>query len=177
MILANTTWGAALDAAGIPAIYRVQNGGKVRMTTQSAPHEGLGVACYAWSSSPLRRYVDLLNQWQLIAWVRQDPPPFASARESLHSALHDFELTYGAYADFQRQMERYWCLRWITQEGVKEVSASVLRDNLVRFEDLPITLKVPSMPVLPAGARVRLAIESVDLIGIDLCTRFIEVWA
>ncbi len=40
------------------------------MQTTPAPHEGLGVAQYAWSTSPLRRYVDLVNQWQLIACVQ-----------------------------------------------------------------------------------------------------------
>ena len=37
------------------------------MLTYPAPHEGLGVAQYAWSTSPLRRYVDLVNQWQILA--------------------------------------------------------------------------------------------------------------
>ncbi|HEY8856513.1 MAG TPA: ribonuclease catalytic domain-containing protein, partial [Rugosibacter sp.] len=58
MIFANATWGAELRDAGIPALYRVQTGGKVRMSTVAAAHEGLGVDCYAWSSSPLRRYAD-----------------------------------------------------------------------------------------------------------------------
>jgi len=43
MIVANATWGAMLRDAGIPALYRVQTAGKVRMSTVAAPHEGLGV--------------------------------------------------------------------------------------------------------------------------------------
>jgi exoribonuclease R len=80
MIAANSTWGKALAEAGIPALYRAQTGGKVRMTTAAAPHEGLGVDCYAWSSSPLRRYVDLVNQWQLIAWLKGEAPPSRPSR-------------------------------------------------------------------------------------------------
>jgi exoribonuclease-2 len=80
MIAANSTWGKALAEAGIPALYRAQTGGKVRMTTAAAPHEGLGVDCYAWSSSPLRRYVDLVNQWQLIAWLQGSPRPSRPSR-------------------------------------------------------------------------------------------------
>ncbi len=174
MIVANTTWGAALEQAGIPAIYRVQNGGKVRMTTQAAPHEGLGVACYAWSSSPLRRYVDLINQWQLIAWLAGEPPHFGPRSQELLSALGDFELTYGAYAEFQRHMERYWCLRALRQDALHEITATTLRESLVRADTLPLTLKVPSLPVTPNGSRVRLAIEEVDLLALDVRARFIE---
>lgn len=60
MIVANSTWGGLLAEKGVPAIYRAQTGGKVRMTTLPLPHDGLGVDQYAWSSPPLRRYVDLV---------------------------------------------------------------------------------------------------------------------
>ena len=44
------------------------------MTTSPAPHQGLGVPQYAWSSSPpLRRAVDLINQRQLLAILREEP--------------------------------------------------------------------------------------------------------
>src|SRR6185369_9146106 len=65
MIVANTTWGEVLAERDFAAIYRVQSSGKVRMSVHAEMHEGLGVATYAWFTSPLRRYVDLLNQWQL----------------------------------------------------------------------------------------------------------------
>ncbi|MEO7055679.1 MAG: ribonuclease catalytic domain-containing protein, partial [Caldimonas sp.] len=69
MILANSTWGGWLADCGVPGIYRSQAsmapGVKVRMGTRPAPHAGMGVAQYTWATSPLRRYVDLVNQWQL----------------------------------------------------------------------------------------------------------------
>jgi exoribonuclease R len=40
------------------------------MGTKALPHAGIGVKSYAWSSSPLRRYTDLVNQWQIIACAR-----------------------------------------------------------------------------------------------------------
>ena len=74
MILANSTWGGWLHELGVPGIYRSQAsmapGVKVRMGTKAAPHAGLGVKSYAWSTSPLRRYTDLVNQWQIIAGAR-----------------------------------------------------------------------------------------------------------
>ena len=91
MILVNSEWGRNVAEAGIPAIYRVQSNGKVRMSTVPAAHQGLGVAQYIWASSPLRRYVDLINQRQIIAWLRSEPPPYAAGSEQLLTAMRDFE--------------------------------------------------------------------------------------
>jgi exoribonuclease-2 len=164
MILANTTWGELLAERDVAALYRVQSAGKVRMSVHPEAHDGLGVACYAWSSSPLRRYVDLVNQWQLAAMLAGRKPPFARTSEALLTALRAFEVTYARYDEHQRAMENYWCLRWLLQEGVVEAPAVVQRENLARFEGLPLAVRVPSLPALDPGTRVRLAVGEVDLI-------------
>src|SRR5690606_18838492 len=168
MIVANAGWGAALRDAGIAGLYRAQAAGKVRMTTVAAPHEGLGVDCYAWASSPLRRYVDLINQWQLIAWVRGEAARYTVRDTEFLAALRDFELTYAGYAEFQRGMERYWCLRWLMQHGTESATAVVLRENLVRLEELPLVLRVNSLPPLDRGARVMLEIGRIDLLDAEI---------
>jgi len=145
------------------------------MTTSPLPHEGLGVECYAWSSSPLRRYCDLLNQWQLIALLQNEPPPFPPKSANLLAAMRDFELTYAAYAEFQRGMERYWCLRWLRQEDAHVVLGHVLRESLVRLDDIPLVLRVPSLPDLPRGAHVQLSIEGIDLLEAELRPRYLEL--
>ncbi|MCX9155464.1 RNB domain-containing ribonuclease [Niveibacterium sp. 24ML] len=178
MIAANSTWGRVLADAGIPAIYRAQTGGRVRMTTAAAPHDGLGVDCYAWSSSPLRRYVDLVNQRQLIAHLCGETAPFAKGSAELAAAMNDFELAYAAYADYQRQMERYWCLRWLRQQGPDfQPEGHVWRENLVRLDAIPLVIKVHSLPDLPAGSHVRLAIERYDDLAPDLAVRYLETLA
>jgi exoribonuclease-2 len=177
MIVANATWGALLRDAGVAALYRAQSVGKVRMTTIAAAHEGLGVDCYAWSSSPLRRFVDLVNQWQLIAHLRNETPPFTAKSAEFLAALRDFELTYAAYAEFQRGMEHYWCLRWLRQEQESAVVARVLRESLVRLEHLPLVLRVPSLPALDRGVRVRLTVEEIDLLDAECRARYVEVLA
>ena len=174
MIVANSTWGGLLAEKGIAAIYRAQTAGKVRMTTSPLPHEGLGVAQYAWSSSPLRRYVDLINQWQLISCLSGYAPHFKPRSDALFAAMRDFELTYSAYAEFQRGMERYWCLRWLRQQGLDIIDATVRRENLVKLDHLPIVLRVPSLPDLKPGSRIRLGIEAVDPLTLDLACRYAE---
>ncbi|AYH45375.1 RNB domain-containing ribonuclease [Azoarcus sp. DN11] len=177
MILANSTWGKLLDEAGVPGLYRVQSGGKVRMSTAAGPHDGLGVDCYAWSSSPLRRYVDMINQWQIVSVLRDEAPAFAPKSADLMAALRDFDVTYAAYADFQRQMERYWCLRWLRQQPGVAVDGKVLRDNLVRLDAIPLMVKVPSLPVMLPGTHVRLTVEHSDLLDVDISARFVTMLA
>ncbi len=168
MIYVNNTWGRQLADANAAAIYRVQETGKVRLSTVPAGHEGLGVESYAWASSPLRRYVDLVNQRQLISLTRGEALPYRANDERLLAAMRDFEAAYEAYGEFQRNMERYWSLRWLAQEGVDTVRATVLREGLARFDELPLVVRVPSLPVLPAGTRVELAVSATDLLELTL---------
>jgi exoribonuclease-2 len=173
MILVNSEWGAKLAAAGIAAIYRAQSNGKVRMSTVPAAHQGLGVAQYAWSSSPLRRYVDLINQRQLIAWHRGSAPPYAAGSEALLSALHDFEIAYDTYAEFQRNMERYWCLRWLLQEEITRTGAEVFRENLVKIDRIPLIVRVGALPELATGSKVELRISDIDLLELAFHAEYI----
>jgi exoribonuclease-2 len=173
MILANSRWGEMLADKGVAGVYRAQTGGKVRMTLKPAPHEGLGVSHYAWSTSPLRRYVDLLNQRQILAAARGETPAHAGNDAMLFAAVRDFELAYDAYAEFQRGMERYWCLRWLLQEGIGEIDATLWRENLIRLDGLPFVARVTGAPTLNPGDRMRVAVENIDLLDIDLTCRYL----
>jgi exoribonuclease-2 len=172
MIYVNSTWGRRLAESEAAAIYRVQGGGKVRMSTVPAAHAGLGVEHYVWASSPLRRYIDLANQRQLVALTRGEQPTYRSGDQMLLTIMREFESAYDAYGEFQRGMERYWCLRWLLQEEVHIVQATVLRENLCRFDDLPLVVRVPSLPALASGKRVALAISEVDLLEVTFHCEF-----
>ena len=164
MIHVNSTWGKLLHEANAPGLYRTQQAGKVKMSTKPEPHQGLGVAHYLWASSPLRRYSDLVNQRQLIAAVAGDALPYVEGDAELFAVLGAFEVTYAQYAEFQSRMEHYWCLRWLEQERLSEATASVVRDNLVRFDALPLYVRVADLPAA-AAPRVRLGIGAVDLLA------------
>ena len=175
MIYANTQWGRMLALTRTPGMFRAQYQGKTRMTTQPQPHQGLNVPQYLWASSPLRRYADLVNQRQLIAVARAEKPPYAQGDADLFAAAADFDATYSGYSEFQRQMEFYWCLRWLQQEQVGTTTAFVLRENLVRFEDVPIFTRIADLPTIAAGARIRIGITAIDLFAATLECRYIEL--
>ncbi|AHI66177.1 ribonuclease catalytic domain-containing protein [Burkholderia thailandensis] len=186
-ILANSTWGAFLHDHSVPGIYRTQRAfgmpsgpKRTRMQTSAAPHEGLGVPQYAWSTSPLRRYVDLVNQWQLLACVQHGvtaklAAPFKQKDADLYAVVQGFDDTYAAYADHQRRMEYFWCLRWIKQEGRKQVSATVVKGELVRLDEVPLLLHVPALGVHARGTRVLLDVMSVDELTIEASVRLLSV--
>ena len=164
MILANSTWAQMLDENGLPGLFRVQTSGKVRMSTQSEPHIGMGVAHYGWFTSPLRRAADCINQLQLLSLIKPDlPPRFEKNSSDLFAALRDFDATYIAYADFQRQMEAYWSLVYMQQENLRELTAVLLKEDLVRIEGLPLVGRVHSIPIdiLPK-TRMKLAVTQLD---------------
>jgi exoribonuclease-2 len=175
MILTNATWGSWLAERRVPGIYRNQSQGKTRMATQPGPHQGLGVENYAWSSSPLRRYVDLINQRQIISLLREEAPAYPPRSEFLFAVVRDFELAYDAYAEFQRKMERYWCLRWLDQEQRTEIAARVIREDLVRFDELPFITRVAGLPALEPGAHIMLRILEKDDLAVELRTELKEI--
>ena len=183
MILANSTWGQWLAEIGVPAIYRSQAslapGVKVRMGTKALPHAGIGVKSYAWSTSPLRRYTDLVNQWQIIAAARHGrtaalAAPFKPKDAELFSIISAFDAAYSAYNGHQAGMERYWTLRYLQQQEVRELEATVFKEGLARADTLPLVLPVLGTGDLPRGARVRLKLGDIDLITLDVSGTVIQ---
>ena len=147
MILANSTWAQMLDENELPGLFRVQPAGKVRMSTKSEPHVGMGVQHYGWFTSPLRRAADYINQKQLISLIDDTAEPlYQNSDAELFAALRDFDAAYTAYADFQRQMEAYWSLVYLQQQGTSELTATILKEDLVRIEGLPLVTRATGIP-------------------------------
>jgi len=188
MILANSTWGQWLAECGVPGLYRSQAsllpGVKVRMGTRALPHAGIGVPAYAWSTSPLRRYVDLVNQWQIIACVRHGKTaalaaPFKPKDAQLFAILSAFDAAYSAYNGYQSGMERFWTLRYLQQNQITELTASVMKERpeggfLVRADDLPLVLPVMGAQNLARNEKLRVRLGDIDLITLDVNGTLVE---
>ncbi|MGJ3703272.1 ribonuclease catalytic domain-containing protein [Variovorax sp. AFSI2.2] len=179
MILANSSWGGWLGELGVPGLYRSQAslapGIKVRMGTRALPHAGLGVKSYAWSTSPLRRYTDLVNQWQIIAAARHGKTaalaaPFKPKDADLFSILSGFDAAYATYNAYQGGMERFWTLKYLEQQGITEIEATVIKDiqngALVRADTLPLVFPVAGQQ--ERGARLRVKLGEIDEIALDV---------
>ena len=187
-IVANSTWGLMLAEHGVPGIYRSQAslapGMKVRMSTKALPHAGIGVKAYSWATSPLRRYVDLVNQWQIIACARHGSTaalaaPFKPKDAELFGIISSFDGAYSAYNGYQGGMERFWTLKYLQQNNITEITASVIKEGmnggyLVRADDLPLVLPVLGAQSLPRGAHVRIKLGEIDEITLDVSGTLLE---
>jgi exoribonuclease-2 len=143
------------------------------MGTRPLPHAGMGVAQYAWATSPLRRMVDLVNQWQIIAVARHGrtaalAAAFKPKDAALFALISAYEAAHAAYHDFQNGIERFWTLRWLQQNDVAELDATVFKPGLARAETLPLVFALPGTDALPRGTRVRARIAGMDLLTLDL---------
>lgn len=187
-IVANSTWGSWLAELGVPGIYRSQAsmapGVKVRMGTKALPHAGIGVKAYSWATSPLRRYTDLVNQWQIIACARHGATaalaaPFKPKDADLFSIISSFDAAYSAYNGYQAGMERFWTLKYIEQNHITELTAAVIKEGpggsfLVRADDIPLVFPVLGAQNLPRGARLKVRLGEVDEITLDIHGTVVE---
>ena len=187
MILANGTWGSWLGELGVPGLYRSQAslapGIKVRMGTRALPHAGIGVKSYAWSTSPLRRYTDLVNQWQIIAAARHGKTaplaaPFKPKDADLFAILSGFDAAYSAYNAFQGGMERFWTLKYLRQQAIAELDVTLIKEipnaAMARADTLPLVFPVAGAQGLPRGARVRVRLGGIDELSLDVHGTLVE---
>ncbi|HAT39185.1 MAG TPA: ribonuclease II, partial [Polynucleobacter sp.] len=184
MIFCNSAAGQLLADYGLPGLFRTQKGWgplRTRMQTTPGPHEGLGLDYYAWCTSPLRRYSDLVNQWQLIALVKHGVTakmvaPFSPRDASLMGIAADFESCYQTYGEFQDRLEKYWCLRWAVQNGEpKSFHVRHLKAGMSRLELVPLHLPIPELASHPRMTRAEVLIADVDLLQLSAGVRVIEI--
>jgi len=186
MILANSTWGQLLAEYGVPGIYRSQAslapGVKVRMGTKALPHAGIGVPSYAWSTSPLRRYTDMVNQWQIISCIKHGRTallvaPFKPKDADLFSIISNFDNTYSAYNQYQNGMERYWTLKYLQQNNITELNATLFKENMVRADELPLVIPVMGANNLERNTNVTVKLGDINLMTLDISGTVIDIRA
>src|SRR5690625_618066 len=180
MILANVLWAGLLQTHDLPGAFRSQQNMRTRTSTHALPHKSMGVPYYLWATSPLRRYIDLINQRQIIAAAQHGVSarlvaPYKPKEADLYALIGAFEAQYLAWNEFQDKIERYWALRWIEQQQKTRLRAQYLSNGFVRFIDVPLVTKVPGLPQLERGDEVILDIMERDEINLELSCRLVEV--
>ena len=177
MILANCSWGRMLTNSFIPAIYRVkQPNYPVKMTLSPESHTGLNVDYYTWSTSPLRRSADFINQKQIISMINKSKDFYNISDPTLCEVVDNFDTKYAKYIDFQNKMERYWSLKYLIQEKISEIEGIFLYKSTVSLLGVPIQIDVANFSTSkPKGTKLRLKIYNINLSTISFDFKIISI--
>ncbi|MDO5295393.1 MAG: ribonuclease R [bacterium] len=188
MILANRLGAEALYSSNFPAIYRTQEPPekpiedmaeydpalayackrymhKGIMSTEDAPHSGLGLEHYIQVTSPIRRYNDLLMQRQLKSLVSGTEPHYSKERLQACLALTK---TRTAQADqLEKDRRNYWLLRYLEKQERQAVEACVVANHpdkhIIQLSETLWETEcslVPKHP-MPPGTRLWVRIDQV----------------
>ena len=129
-------------------------------------HRGMTVAApedppYAWTSSPLRRYADLVNQRALLAMLSGDfVPP-----ENWPALARQFDDRLVLARRHQRMMERYWALRALEERGDDAILDAEWRDDgRVRLLDFPLSGDIRGARPGAEGAEITVRATSINLL-------------
>lgn len=136
MVLSNFVAARFASERRIPMVYRVQSGTSAEFSGQRPHlslhpefHAGVGLECYVQASSPIRRYMDLVLQRQLLGALSEQISPAYSAEELL-GVLADAEIAEADGRELERKANRYWLLRYLKLHAVETtLEATVLRDG------------------------------------------------
>jgi len=126
------------------------------LSTEPEFHPGIGVSAYLHSTSPIRRYVDLVNQMQITAILQGKKPPFS--KEELEKDIPCLEKQLQYIKEIAHKSERYWVLKYLQQSWINIPLETYFRKGLngyLRLELIPwgfiITAKSESYPATERG--------------------------
>ncbi len=174
MIIFNSGLAAYARERGLPVIYRNVNRyagtgddsfpSQAYLSTRAEFHPGIGSAAYLHATSPIRRYTDLLNHYQLLSSLEGRPAPFSE--EDLLAKIVGIEKKLYALKDLSHRSERYWCLKYLAAKYLHEpldvCYRGALRD-LIRLEIIPWGFQILAQcDHFPKGDVFKIAVHGID---------------
>lgn len=139
-----------------------------KISTEAETHRFLGIDAYVQISSPIRRYLDLVLQRQLVSCLEGTGPVYGyGALEKLYSQT---EMGVKEKRLIEKSRERYWLLKYLSDNQIKELNGivSVVRDRRINvyIPDylLDLTLTPTNQSQLEVGSKVRVKITKIDLL-------------
>ncbi|MBU2488106.1 MAG: RNB domain-containing ribonuclease, partial [Proteobacteria bacterium] len=195
MILGNRLMAEFLRDHECPAVFRGQPKPRVRLyekdqgslfqnwmqrrqlarfclTPDPAPHSGLGVEAYVTSTSPIRKYLDLVTQRQIRGVLGLDK---TYTRQEIMDVIQDVARPLSKVSRSQWTRSRYWLIHHLASRmGVQE-DAMVLERRKDRYVllltetmmevVLPIT---PGMPTLSPEDHLHVKVTKADPRALNL---------
>jgi len=190
MILMNWLSGRFLKERRVPAIFRSQSESiseearaldendplfplraikflkSARIGLSPEPHLPLGLDVYVQITSPIRRYLDLVLQKQIIGELEGQGAAYTD--EELERLYTQVEVGIREKKMIERARERYWLLKYLKGFEGKEITGIVssLKETGVSVFLPEYVIEIPialtSDMVLTEGDKINLIVERVD---------------
>jgi exoribonuclease-2 len=169
MVLCNHAAAKFAAEQRIPLVYRVKPAGgdmtgqRPHLSIHPEFHSGIGLPYYAQTSSPIRRYMDLVLQRQLVAAVADEGhPPYEP--EELLRLLANAEASEAEGRELERRAKRYWTLRYLDGAARDNpLEATLLRDGgSAELIDYGIRGSLDGAPSHANQARAWVKVRSLD---------------
>ncbi|MBE3602534.1 RNB domain-containing ribonuclease [bacterium] len=171
MVLSNHVLARHAANNRIPIIYRVQPSGggdlatlRPRLSIYPEYHAGIGLDCYAQISSPIRRYMDLVLQRQIVAALTDGKAKLPYEADELLTVIANAEASEAASKDLERRAKRYWTLRFLERECLgAPLQAIVTRDGAsAELFDYAVRGTLHGAPNISSQARILAQIGNID---------------
>ncbi|GAB4433235.1 MAG: RNB domain-containing ribonuclease [Anaerolineae bacterium] len=140
-----------------------------------APHAGLGLDMYAQTTSPLRRYADLVAHQQIRAWLKGEPllTP-AEVLERVGAA----EAVAGSVRQTERLANKHWTLVYLQRQpdwqGEAVVVEQLHRKARLLIPQLDLETTLHAAQDLPLDSIVRLRVSGINLPELEAHVRLVN---
>ncbi|HKV55496.1 MAG TPA: ribonuclease catalytic domain-containing protein [Candidatus Binataceae bacterium] len=169
MVLSNYCGARFAADRHVPMIYRVQPSmgeaamQRPRLSLYPEFHSGVGLDFYAQLSSPIRRYMDLVLQRQIVAALGERRTPLYEPDELL-AVLAAAENAESEGRELERRAKRYWLLRYLQLHQLERpLEAIVLRDGAsAEIEAYAVRGALHGAPNVASHARILVRIARVE---------------
>ena len=139
-----------------------------RSSTDTRPvrHATLGLAAYTQVTSPIRRYLDLINQRQLLSFCATGHAKYNE--EELRAFIHEVEEPLSIAVTVSRETKRYWLLKYLKRKASRgeQIKGTIIRSDhkicLAELNEVYLSAPVKLRSKLGLGAEVTLRIANVD---------------
>jgi exoribonuclease-2 len=138
-----------------------------KSTTSFEPHyhAGLGLDAYIQATSPIRRYLDLCHQRQLLSFFKRQKPWIS--KSEFEPLVSEVEVHLNSANLASRETKRYWLLRYLEQRGrAAPITGTVVRldtkSPLVELDEIYITVFVKTNRPVRMGEQISMKVVSVD---------------
>lgn len=125
----------------------------VFVDTAPGAHYGLGIDVYTQASSPIRRYLDLVVQRQILGVLMGRGAPLD--REGLEALRVEVSPSLKSLTLIKRKQTRYWTLKYLLQNRETPLRALVLDEMRQRYRillvEVMLTTEIHRKTALPVG--------------------------